>query len=103
MARVVINMPDEELYKIEHDRVITDEQRAMLFSAITKGIVLSEGLGDLIDSSELLKNLRIGCANCEDKNTNWCKQLCPHIDLEYLVENAPTVIKADKEAENGKS
>lgn len=57
--KIVIDIPEEELYKIEHDRVITDEQRAMLFCAIKCGTVLPQGHGDLIDRNILLQNWKV--------------------------------------------
>ena len=81
---VVIDIPEEELYKIEHDRVITDEQRAMLFCAIKCGTVLPKGHGDLIDRSKLkIVNLGIGDYDV------WGVE-------DYAIADAPTVIPADK-------
>jgi len=78
MTRVVIDIPEKELYKIEHDRVITDEQRAMLFCAITNGTVLPKGHGDLIDRDKLIGHI------------HGTKSIVATLD-------APTVIAGDKE------
>lgn len=58
--QIVIDVPDEELYKIEHDRVITDEQRAMLVCAITDGTPLPKGHGELIDKDVVLDMMNHG-------------------------------------------
>ena len=85
--QVVINIPDNELYKIEHDRVITDEQRAMLFSAITNGIILPKGHGELIDRDET--------------TSTWGnKYFYQGVPLEHYIDEVPAVIPADEETEN---
>lgn len=76
--QIVIDIPEKELYKIEHDRVITDEQRSMLFCVITNGIILPKGHGDLIDRETVLDMMNYGI-------------------LEDNIKTIPAVIEADKE------
>ena len=45
----------------------------------------------LIDADELKKTLDSKCDICPDKNTNWCKMVCFYNDIEFLIDNAPTV------------
>ena len=90
MARVVIDIPENELYKIEHDRVITDEQRAMLFCAITNGIVLPKGHGRLIDTNALIMGL--------DEYNEYATFDCNAV--KDLIDEAPTMIEADRGIKN---
>ena len=46
---------------------------------------------DIISRSALIKALKSNCDVCNDKNTNWCENCCPHNDFEDLIDNAPTV------------
>ncbi len=46
----------------------------------------------LIDADELKKTLDSKCDICPDKNTNWCKVVCFYNDIEFLIDNAPTII-----------
>ncbi len=82
--KVVIDIPEKELYKIEHDRVITDEQRSMLFCAITDGIILPKGYGDLIDRNALKEEMQKADIKANDYET-LAKM------YENCVDNAPTI------------
>lgn len=90
--RIVIDIPEKELYKIEHDRVITDEQRAMLFCAITNGTVLPKGHGDLIDKKELMEVLETEMINNEDTR----RRATLSYVFTVIVARAKAVIKGDK-------
>ena len=46
---------------------------------------------DLISRSALKKALKSNCDVCNDKNTNWCENCCPHNDFEDLIDIAPAV------------
>ena len=84
---VVIDIPEKELYKIEHDEVITDEQRAMLFCAITNGIILPKGHGRLIEEKAALNALlRSGFL---DIHALWY--------YEDFFKHVKTIIPADKD------
>ena len=100
MTRVVIDIPDEDftlLCEAFGEVELKSTLNLRLQSAVAHGRVLPEGHGDLIDRKALTEALKSGCDFCGDINTNWCERCCPHNDFEDLIDEAPTVIEADKE------
>lgn len=86
---VIIKMPEEQYNTIKSDLYNTfpAEMRKWGLEAIRNGTPLPKGHGDLIDRQELLKS-----------------PLCKTFGLRSVdIENAPTIIEADKEEQNADS
>lgn len=82
--QIVIEIP-EELYKTYKGRppMLGDAGMDMIAQAIANGIPLPKGHGRLIDADKLTESI-----------------LCKTFGLRSVdIENAPTIVEADKESE----
>ena len=79
MAKIVIDIPDEE-----YEEIICDEACGLntLTRAIAQGRVLPKGHGRLIDGDALKEKM---------KGTQ------RYFHIKYDIDEAPTIIEADKE------
>ena len=92
MVDVVIRIPEQ--YK--NKKALTEAELVGLAFAIQDGTVLPKGHGRLVDVDEveaILHNKAFDMVECNAKfyTIRW---------VQKIVRNAPTVIEADKEAEN---
>ena len=93
-VEVVIRIPKQDFDFIKDefaDGDMPDEKdlKETTYYAIANGTVLPKGHGRLIDASQLLT-----VTECKEDGTEYCYIPYAHI------EDAPTIIEADKEEEN---
>jgi hypothetical protein len=88
--KIVIEI-DEELYKHTHEvkGVYPCTESYEIYKAIRNGIVLPNRHGRLIDADELIEHA-------------WRDRLDSRERIAEMIENAPTIVLADKEGENDK-
>lgn len=93
MTRVVIDIPDEVFDDIKDivktNRPLPNQNIPTLLRMVADGTVLPKGHGDLIDRSKL---------DTRERGNN--SQRCMWWNIKQIIENAPTVIEADKENGN---
>lgn len=105
--KIVIDIP-EQIYKelTETAIMVTEAYPSTIERALTEGIVLPKGHGDLKDTAMILSKLKknkqfyIDCWDCtfSDMPKDY-KARCDEIGICCAeIVNAPTLIEADKEA-----
>ena len=89
--RLVIDIPKKEYEKYKR----IGDSRDILFEAIRKGVLLPKGHGRLIDAGALDKEVinHVHSGNAESPKD------CAKFSI--MIITAPTIIEADKEAEDG--
>lgn len=90
--QIVIDIPDEDfslLCEAFGEVELKSTLNLRLQSAVAHGTVLPKGHGDLIDRSKL---------DTRERGNN--SQRCMWRNIKQIIDNAPTVIEADKESGN---
>ena len=91
--KIVIDIP-HNLYKWICEQSTNTTMLQVVYSAVKQGILLPKGHGDLIDRDYFIdKYAGCGSVYCEDNSCNECNS---RIVNKLDVDNAPTVIPADK-------
>ena len=93
--QIVIDIPESIYDTIQADEMISREQLAVLQMHILNGTPLPKGHGRLIDADKYeLHNTYI--INCEIDHPRY------QVTLKELIDDAPTIIEADRAESEGK-
>ena len=106
MMKIVIDIPESIIDTIEDDSVLSREQVLILMRHIQNGKPLPKGHGRLIDADDFI--LYLNESMNETKYlfaTEKHRKLAEQITSEFCkdIEEAKTVVEADKEADDGRS
>ena len=100
MARVVIDIPDEDfslLCEAFGEVELKSTLNLRLQSAVAHGTVLPKGYGDLIDREEFLKSFLDSFWGAVKEGNSSFEVVGV---VKNIIRNAPTVVEADKESRN---
>ena len=84
MKEIVIKIPEQVYHLITHGDHSNDTIAECLHNAVENGTPLPKGHGDLIDRNDI-----------ELVQENFINQ-CDYLEAQCDIENAPTIIEADK-------
>lgn len=117
--KIVIDIPESIYETIEEDQFISRYQLAVLQSQIRKGVPLPKGHGRLIDADAFIKEkTKVYCEKCDRRRGMSGGKLtekfvykigdapcraCDTGDMIDDVDDAPTIIEADKAESEGKA
>lgn len=111
--KIVIELPEEDYKEVQEDTYSGTPFENRVFSAVANGTPLPKGHGRLIDADAFIKEkTEIFCENCDRRRGMKDGKLTKHFvydigdapcracdtgDMIDYVEDAPTIIEADKE------
>ena len=87
--QIVIDIPESIYDTIQSDEMISREQLAVLQMHILNGTPLPKGHGRLIDADDLLGEFRDGTEDYDF--AHWTR-----FDIANIIDNAPTIVEADR-------
>lgn len=93
MVEVVIRIPKEDYLFIKNMVENGYKPPSSYYYNIAKGTVLPKGHDRLISTSDL------DVSKLVDSDIEWVKGICDISRVQSMIDNAPTVIGADKEKE----